>query len=58
MSLVNRAFTNPKTGKKMKKIYVQGKGWYGWNPVYKTYNHFTTNSLLSWREVTRIDYDK
>ncbi len=47
---VNQKLVCPLNGKKAKEVRVKNKGWYVWNPVWKTYNGKDNKELLAWGE--------
>ena len=53
---VRKMIVSPKTGKRLSRVFVTGKGWFGWNTIYHVYNSATNYSQLLRDEVSKIDW--
>jgi hypothetical protein len=56
MPAVKKMIRHPVTGKRMKRVFVVDKGWYGWNTAYHVYNHVTNYKQLQQEEAVNVDF--
>ncbi len=55
---IKKQVKHPITGKRMRRIFVNGKGWYAWNTVYHVYNAVKNYSRLQEADRPNIDFTK
>lgn len=55
---VSKMITHPVTNKRMKRVFVTGKGWFSWNTAYHVYNSTENYAQLKVRDIANIDFDQ
>lgn len=58
MAAIQKMIKHPDTGKRMNRVYVNGKGWFTWNTAYHVYNSTANYDQLQESEVDKIDFTK
>lgn len=54
---ISKRVKHPFTGKRLHRVYVNGKGWYSWNTAYHVYNHTGTYDQLKESDLENIDFN-
>ena len=55
---VRKMIINPKTNKRMRRVFVVDKGWFGWNIAYHVYNSDLNYDQLKPEDIKKIDFSK
>ena len=55
---VSKKIRHPITGKLISRVYIRGKGCFGWNSIYHVYNSDKDYSQLQKSDVKKVDYNK
>lgn len=55
---IHKQVIHPETGKRIRRIFVNGKGWFAWNTVYHTYNAVRNYEQLKEADRASIDFSK
>lgn len=53
---VKHMVKHPATGKRLQRVFVTGKGWFGWNTTYHVYNSVENYEQLKNEDVAKIDF--
>lgn len=56
--VVKKQILNPVTNKRMRKVFVKGKGYFIWNSAYHVYNMADNYEQMTTRDACHIDYSK
>lgn len=53
---VNKMIKHPETSKRLRRVFVNGLGWFKWNSAYHVYNSIKNYGQLQESHVDRIDF--
>lgn len=56
MGAIKHLIKHPATNKRLRRVFVEGKGWYGWNSAYHVYNSESTYEQLQEADRAKLQY--
>ena len=57
-TIIKHQIKHPETGKRLRYVFVTGKGWYSWNTVYHVYNAVRNYDQLKEADRLNIDFSQ
>ena len=56
--IINHRLVHPTEGHRMNRVYVEGKGWYGWNTAHHVYNAVQNYEQMTTDDLKAVDYQR
>lgn len=56
--IIKHRLVHPTEGHRMSQVYVEGKGWYGWNTVHRVYNAVRNYEQMTTDDLKAVDYSR